>query len=956
MAPSPLLGAALVEEGYYEYVVVTSQALAPYFEPLVEWKTEKGLPARTVTREWIESTYAGANTAERIRNFIIDAYENWGTNWILLGGDTGVISSRQVYAMDCEMGPDGNRIRSDLYYSDLDGDWNANGVLPYGEVADNVDMYPDVIVGRAPVENATGAQVFVAKVLTYEQNPPSDYALEMLMAGEILWDDPYTDSGIGLDMIDRECVPPQFDPILKLYQSQGTESYESVMAAMTAGQNIILHDGHCNEYVMGVGGYYIDQQDADSLLNGPRAFILNSIGCWPAAIDRDCIAEHFIENPNGGCVAFIGNSRYGWGSPGNPGFGYSDVIQREFARSLFVDGILNLGLAHADSKAHFVPFAGDENVFRWNEYQLNLLGDPEMPVWTDEPRQLAVDAPLRVAAVAGEVAVVVEDEAGVLAGARVCLMNGHDIYLTGTADLSGRVSLAVTTAFPDSLILTVTAANHVPYQTRLEVVAQGCMLAWTTSAVIDGGDGKANPGEALALGVAVKNSGSQPASGVWGTLRALDTRATVTDSLVYYGLIGGGATVDGEASFGLTLASSLVNAEGVAFDLELVDTTGAHWTSRLPLVVAAPVLGVAGHAVHDLLGDADWVVEPGETIMVTVEIANTGLTSGSAEVHVTTADPHMTVDDATPATGSIGPGAVGHSLHRVIVSAACPPRHVALLEAAIELVGGGSTTDTVYFNVGDLQFADDCESGVGGWTHGGAGDTWHRTTYRSHSDSTSWYFGNETTHTYGSSANAGLVSQGFVAGDETRLAFWFWYDFTTYGTDGLYVIVEANSAPDTLDYIGSGGALNIVSRWVRWERLLGNVVPGDEITVKFAFKSDGTDVAEGIYVDDISLTSEVPGEAGVDGRDVVESRCFSVLPNPARGSLALSFQGKLGEVTVGIYDISGRRVARLVKPVGSSLVSWNLADPRGVRVAPGIYVARVEGGEYTSARKIVILR
>lgn len=40
--------------------------------------------------------------------------------------------------------------------------------------------------------------------------------------------------------------------------------------------------------------------------------IVISSGCTPADITKDCIAEHFLNNPNGGAVAFIGNTDIGW--------------------------------------------------------------------------------------------------------------------------------------------------------------------------------------------------------------------------------------------------------------------------------------------------------------------------------------------------------------------------------------------------------------------------------------------------------------------------------------------------------------------------------------------------------------------------------------------------------------------------------------------------------------------
>jgi hypothetical protein len=93
--------------------------------------------ATIVTTSYIYSNYTGIDNQEKIRNFIIDAYQNWGTLWILLGGDTDIIPHRKAFAFDCEYGDyEENYIPCDLYYSDLDGDWNANGNTIYGEVED----------------------------------------------------------------------------------------------------------------------------------------------------------------------------------------------------------------------------------------------------------------------------------------------------------------------------------------------------------------------------------------------------------------------------------------------------------------------------------------------------------------------------------------------------------------------------------------------------------------------------------------------------------------------------------------------------------------------------------------------------------------------------------------------------------------------------------------------------
>lgn len=961
---SSLTAPTQLPAGDFEYVIITVDSLVPSFEPLIEWKTEKGVPATCVTTEWIEANYAGGNIQEMCKAFIIDAYQTWGTAWFLMGAAAGLVPSRTCYAMDAEQGIAGNKIRSDLFYSDLDNYWNDDGVNPYGEVEDSVDMYPDVFVGRAPANNIADVMTFVDKTLLYEKNPPADYALEMLMTGDILWSDPFTDAGIGLDMIDEDCVPPRYDPILKLYQAQGNETRESVLAAMCDGQNYYFHDGHCFWYVMGAGEGSIYIDDADTVSNYPRNSILNSIGCWPAALDYSCIAEHLINNPGGGCVAFIGNSRYGWGSPGNPGFGYSDKFQYEFARRVFVEEDVHLGLAHALAKVPFVPFAGSENVYRYCEYQLNLLGDPEMPLWTDEPLAVDVDLPENVMATDGGLRVVVSDVHGACDGAMVCVTNGDDVYLRAESDLSGSAEFTVNTASPESLLVTVSAYNHIPLQAKVNVVTEGVHLAFTDCQVVDGADEMANPGETVVLDVTVKNYGTEDGEGVSGLLHSADALCTVIDSTVYYGLVQAGQEVH-SGSFEVSLDNGLENGDVVMLELTLTDTLMNVWTVDLPLLVAAPVLEVASYGIHEIVGDGDFIIEPGEEIVITLQILNSGLTYATATANASTIDPYFSVTDSMTATGNIDAGSWGSTLHRLSVSGGAPEPHVGLVTVDLEASDGSSFTDSIYVSVGDLWFADDCEMGDSNWTRAGSPDLWHLSPYRAHSGTYSWYFGDEAAHIYPNNADGSITSVKLTAGEENTLSFWYWYNLTTYGSDGVYVIVHALGEADTVEFIGAGGALNnppqeplnIHCSWVEWSIELPDLIPGDSVRVEFSFYSDSIDRAEGVYLDDIAFRSWTPDITGVgDAAGELAHGVLGVLPNPVCGRARILMAPRSAAVALTIYDVEGRFISELVKPAGAGSVSWDLRDAAGRPVAPGIYLAKIKGDAYSSTRKIVVLR
>ena len=85
-----------------------------------------------------------------------------------------------------------------------------------------------------------------------------------------------------------------------------------------------------------------------------------------------------------------------------------------------------------------------------------------------------------------------------------------------------------------------------------------------------------------------------------------------------------------------------------------------------------------------------------------------------------------------------------------------------------------------------------------------------------------------------------------------------------------------------------------------------------------------------------------------------------VAPNPARGALRVEYEvGRASRVRIGVYDIQGREVARLVdgmRPAGRQDARWDGRDPGGVAARPGIYVVRYEAAGRIESRRVALLR
>ena len=458
---------ATLTETDCEYLIIADSSLAASFQPLLEWKVRKGVPGAMVTLDEINESYTGADIQERIRN-CIDAYHSiYGTMWVLLGGDTGFIPERRLYVALS----DKTSIPSDLYYADLDGNWNEDADLRWGEVpADVVDMYADVYVGRAPVADAAEAAIFADKVLAYEgvHGSPGDHLEDMLFVAEILWgelgdpsDPEYTDGGVAKDIIEALYVPGGFT-VLKLYESLYNLTQAAVVDALNAGQGMVNVNCHgaVNGVALGEGG--LPMSSVLSLTNGPAYGIMYSTSCMVGAYDQTSIGEAWVRSPAGGGF-FIGNSRYGWGLPGEPGQGPSDHFDQSFFEAVFVTGFENLGKAHAYAKHEYVAESRYDTYYRYVMYGLNLFGDPEMPVWTAQPAELAADFPVAAPCCPYEFPVTVTSGGAPVAGATVCLYKPGDVYLVGDTGALGTMTFYLEPSEVGTLYVTVTGENYLPF-------------------------------------------------------------------------------------------------------------------------------------------------------------------------------------------------------------------------------------------------------------------------------------------------------------------------------------------------------------------------------------------------------------------------------------------------------------------------------------------------------------
>lgn len=400
----------------YEYVVITSEILSPYFKRLIDWKRQKGLNAGIVTMQDILSDVSIvkdevsnlSDDAGKLRQYLRLAYQN-GTKYVLLGGGKSIVPIRY--------GTSGTTsIPTDLYFSDFNGNWNKDGDSYLGEIGE-VDYYPEVYVGRILCKSAQEVDNYVDKLLLYEQNPgkgdyeylrkafytQADQMQQARQANIISSDlsDIFSNNTILEELPGYEDENPTF-PTGKDVIDAMNETHYGLLSWFNHGspcglspitRGISLYEPLYRNFI-GIEGENCSRvkdevgNGLSNLNNFNYPTIVYTISCSVVPYDtlienniiydvRYNIGEAMTVAGKFGCAAFLGNTRLGWITT-------SFDLEREFFNKMKLNS-WKIGKSEALSKTN----TGGGYYGHWVALGHNLIGCPEFEMWTNIPSHFA---------------------------------------------------------------------------------------------------------------------------------------------------------------------------------------------------------------------------------------------------------------------------------------------------------------------------------------------------------------------------------------------------------------------------------------------------------------------------------------------------------------------------------------------------------------------------------------
>jgi len=164
-------------------LIISSQNLRSAIEPLILWKSFLDVSTQFVAVEDIYSNFSGKDKTEQILNFLKDEYFNQSSfSYLLIIGHSDIVPLKKLYPNPKNHGYSGG-IPTDIYYTDLDCDWDIDHDNFPGEFNDDkINWMPEINIGRIPWSDPEIISSIIKKIISFDKDQ-SNWKSNSLLVG-----------------------------------------------------------------------------------------------------------------------------------------------------------------------------------------------------------------------------------------------------------------------------------------------------------------------------------------------------------------------------------------------------------------------------------------------------------------------------------------------------------------------------------------------------------------------------------------------------------------------------------------------------------------------------------------------------------------------------------------------------------------------------------------------------
>ncbi len=914
--------------GGYDMLVITAEEWVPRFAEYLALYNNKGIRTRIVSLEEIFAAMDGRDEQEKIRNYIIQEYENNGIQMVSLGGDVSIVPYRNLWCFAQEGYEDD--LPADMYYACLDGTLNDDGDDRWGEVGED-DLLPELGIGRLPFNNETQFNNIMHKTFSYLQAPVLGEFTSPIFGAEHLGDGYYGSDdmerliGTNTDYDYTTTGYPENYNFKRYYETYRIPwSGSDFRRLIGTGGQYVHHVGHANsDFVAGWDGNSVTNEffaNNDGINH--NYMIFHSHGCICGNFPSGCILEKMVTVQTG-FVVTTGNSRYGWYVPW--GDGMAAHIHREFVDAYCNDHISILGMALREAKiatAPWVTMYGEDNgCLRWNIYCLNALGDGALYPWFEEPfhPNITYEKGLKVGTVSTMVHV---DQCGTpLDNFRVSLFDGEDLLGFNITDENGNAELTFDPALDKVGELRLIVTGQSAWPQILEVMGFDSHVPFIYGNIVEIENGALYGSQHNVMTEIFNN----------GDVAAHHVHATITTDCEYVTSLENNFTIEELAShssetFGegglIEIADNIPDQTIFTLNLTTVSDETADNTTQKSFLALAPNLQFVDIELEEIQGDGNGYLDPGEQAVIHISVKNMG--------HAMAPDAYMAVgfngqglhlDGDTYPMGDID----RDNGFSVDVNIDTDDNIISGTTFHLDLCAHTGAYATHYdysfsvgvavetFESGDFSFLE--------WEH--AGD--HH-----------WFVTDDEVHSGTYSARSGQIADNeasylLVYADillDGEISFWF-KTSTEFHKDLFAFFIDGKKK----DWWSGENDWTFVN----YEFEAGSHV-FEWIYDKNRSGSNGQDCA---WIDDITF----PRTCYITKvEEIVAPKANAIYPNPTHGSFTIQLAE---ESNVNIYNMLGQTVTCLDKVSGIQSIDLSHAQK-------GLYFVKIQSGNNIETQKLIV--
>ncbi len=673
------------ENGREVMLAIMPDTYVNTFQPYANWKRQSGIDVH-ITK--FSDIGANASDATIIKNHITDAYHNWEfpPTYVLLIGDDGICPKKTV-SYDYSFA-------SEDFFVEIDGN----------------DYFPEMMIGRFPVQSTNTLNVCITKAMGYEKTPYTT-STAWFKKGVCCSNDAYL----------SQIVTKRFTADVMI-QDGGFTSVDTLMSNQPCTMDVndviqVINDGRSFLNYRGEGwntGWWatctpMTVSDLSNLNNGKKLTFVTSIGCGVAMFDAsggNCFGEEWLKlgtatNPRG-AVAFVGPTS-------NTHTTYNNKIDKGIYIGMFQEGLETPGQALLRGRMYMYNVFGND---AWMEYQFRVfcvLGDPSVHIWKQVPLAINVSHPVSVPIGYSQPQITVTyNGTGLPVNHAQVTITGTNVFASGYTDSTGKVIIGITPLTLDSLTVTVRGGDVIPYQGKMAVTQSAVHVGPLGLPHIVGSGGSLdsimNPNENLTIAFTLKNWGIQTANNTTATITSLNSNMQViTTTAISYGNITSGNSVVG-SPYQIHINQ---NAEiGALVKIKLHVTSG---TNSWDYLYYQPVQGCELEYINTTVDDAASIypntsLDPGETAKLHISIKNTGVDNApNVQGILKSSDPYITITDSVGNFGTIKIDSIKTNTSDffvVNISPTCPVDYMADFTLKLSTQGGSYPfTETVTFSL-----------------------------------------------------------------------------------------------------------------------------------------------------------------------------------------------------------------------------------------------------------------